>query len=124
MAKDRFGYGTDQLQEAWDYTSNNAPIFHHDYAQTSGGYEMLESIMNDVIKNHGLDAWKKFAKTYESRLKNRQEGSGEFLFERLNQSFPNLYSEEEIGIIDYEELSKKYPSVFNEETSKLFRGKQ
>ena len=123
MAKDRFGYGTYQLQEAWDYTSDNAPIFHHDYTQTSGGYEMLESIMNDVIKNYGLNSWKKFAKTYELMLRNKQEGPGEFLFERLNQSFPNLYSEEEIGSIDYEELSRKYPSVFNEKTSKLFRGK-
>ena len=120
MAKDRFGYGTDQLQEAWDYTSDNAPIFYHDYTQTSGGHEMMESIMNNVVENHGVDAWKKFAKTYESRLKDKQEGSGEFLFERLGQSFPDLYSEGR----DYEELSKKYPSVFNEETSKLFRGER
>ena len=90
MAKDKFGYGTDQLKEAWDYTSDNAPIFHHDYTQTSEGYKMMEGIMNDVIKNYGVDAWKKFVDNYESVLKSGKEGPGEFLMERLDQSFPDL----------------------------------
>ena len=67
MAKDKFGYGTDQLKEAWDYTSDNAPIFYIVY----------------------ISVWK-FVDNYESVLKSGKEGPGEFLMERLDQSFPDL----------------------------------
>lgn len=91
MAKDRFGYGINQLKEAQEYTSNNAPIFYHDYTQTSVGYKMMEDMMSNVIKNHGVDSWKSFIKNYESKLKSGEEGSGEFLFEHLGKAFPELY---------------------------------
>ena len=95
MAKDRFGHGTDQLKEAWKYTSDNAPIFYHDYTQTSGGHKMMEDIMSNIVKNHGVDSWKSFIKNYESRLKSGEEGPGEFLFEHLGQAFPELYGKGE-----------------------------
>ena len=91
MAKDRFGYGTDQLKEAQEYTSKNAPIFYHDYTQTSIGYKMMEDMMSNVIKNYGVDSWKSFIKNYEYKLKSGEEGPGEFLFEHLGQTFPELY---------------------------------
>jgi len=93
MAKDRFGHGEDDMKKGWDIVRKEAPIFEWDYTQTGFGYEFLEKTMKNIIDKKGIDSWEEFVKNYEDKLKRNVEGSGEFIFERLGQEFPDLYGE-------------------------------
>ena len=93
MAKDRFGYGEDDMKKGWEYTSKNAPYTFHDSVRSSSGSELLEEDMRKIIENKGLKAWKKFIKKYDSRIEKGIEGPGEFWLERLSMDFPDLYTQ-------------------------------